>query len=63
MKPKLLLTVDRRWRVTISLIDTPPEEAPIGTKVLVTSELARKLIPAEQGSVDQLSDAEDLKSE
>ena len=55
--------IDRRWRVTVSLIDTKPEEAPIGTEVLVTSETALKLTQAEQAGADQPTAAVDLNSE
>jgi len=38
------LIFDKRLRIRVSLLDTVPEEIPIGSEILVFSDLARSLV-------------------
>jgi hypothetical protein len=45
--PNPAVSVDRRWRVTICILDRGKEDVPIGSKLLVRKELAAQLLETE----------------
>ena len=42
--PDPKVPIDRRWRVTICILDRSKEDVPIGSKILVRYELAAQLL-------------------
>jgi len=42
--PDPTVSIDRRWRVTVCILNTAKEDVPIGSKLLVRNELVNQLM-------------------